>query len=60
VVGQHSHVDDMEVPASVADDPAHGDRAILRLVEDMACGPTSGQGRRRLISAPGRQARPQP
>ena len=41
VLGQDGHVDDVEVPAAVADDPAHADDGARLVVHDVARRPAA-------------------
>jgi hypothetical protein len=49
VLGQDRHVDDVEVPAAVAQDPAHADSASVALVDDVHSRPASFECGLRLI-----------
>jgi hypothetical protein len=57
VVRKRRHVDDVEVPAAVADDAAHGDGVAGRLVHDVAGRPGAIDARAGLVLGLGREAR---
>ena len=55
VLGEHRHVHHMEVPATVADHPAHPHRRAAGLTHDVHRCPASGERRSGLIAAFERQ-----
>src|SRR5262249_20792784 len=59
VLRQDGHVDDVEVPAAIADDPAHRDATTVYFVDDMTCSPTPGDRGLRLFLGLGREPRSQ-
>ena len=56
VLGEHRHFHHVEVPAAVADHPAHAHRRAAGLAHDVHRGPAPDERRGRLIAALGRQA----
>ena len=56
VLGQDGHVDDVEVPAAVADDPAHADDGARLVVHDVARRPAATDGADGLVLGDGGEA----
>jgi hypothetical protein len=57
VFGDNGHVDDVEVPAAVTDEPSHPHHLIGAVVHDVAGRPTARDRRNGLLARPGTQTR---
>jgi len=56
VVGEHGHVEYVEVPTAVTEAPSHAHRRGRRSMDHMKCRPATVERRQSLVRASGRQA----
>ncbi len=56
VVGEHGHVEYVEVPTAVTEAPSHAHRRGRRLMDHMKCSPATVERCQSLVRSSGRQA----